>query len=77
MTYRTKALLVGTLFGALIGAVLAWTATDGQPEGEEATNPLANLGPSDYLQLGIAILTLGRQFGSMLKTMATLLLLNR
>jgi hypothetical protein len=51
----------------LIGAILAWTATDNQPEGEEATNPLAALGPSDYLQLGIGILTLGRQFGSMLK----------
>ena len=67
MSYRTKALLIGTLFGAAVGAILAWTATADHDDGQEATNPLATLGPSDYLQLGIGILTLGRQFGSMLK----------
>ncbi|HMN29808.1 MAG TPA: hypothetical protein PKE45_16775 [Caldilineaceae bacterium] len=67
MTYKTKALLVGAVAGALLGAVFAWIASSG--EGDKRGEPagLAALGPGDYLQLGISILTLGRQFSSMVK----------
>ena len=67
MKYRTKALLIGTAIGALVGAVLALTSADGYDEANSTENPIAALGPGDYFQLGISILTLARQFGQMLK----------
>jgi hypothetical protein len=67
MKYRTKALLIGTVVGALVGAVLALTSASGDDDADGSENPIAALGPSDYFQLGISILTLARQFGQMLK----------
>jgi hypothetical protein len=67
MRYRTKALIIGTVIGAAVGAILALTSSDGYDEASSAENPIAALGPGDYFQLGISILTLARQFGSMLK----------
>jgi hypothetical protein len=67
MKYRTKALLIGTAIGALVGAILALTSADGYDETSSAGSPIASLGPGDYFQLGISILTLARQFGQMLK----------
>lgn len=67
MRYRTKALLIGTAIGAVVGAILALTSADGYDEAKASENPIAALGPGDYFQLGISILTLARQFGSMLK----------
>jgi hypothetical protein len=66
MGYKTKALLIGVLVGAAVGALLGWTATDGHKDAEDE-HPLAVLGPTDYIQLGISVLTLARQFGAMLK----------
>jgi hypothetical protein len=67
MNYKTKATLMGLLAGALLGAAFAWVASDGEAkEGDEPAG-LAALGPGDYLQLGISILTLARQFSSMLR----------
>jgi len=67
MKYRTKALLIGTGVGALIGAILALTSSTGYDDAKSSENPLAALGPGDYFALGISILTLARQFGQMLK----------
>lgn len=67
MNYRTKALLIGTIAGACLGAILALTSTSGYDEAAEGESPIAALGPSDYFQLGIGVLTLARQFGQMLK----------
>ena len=67
MKYRTKALLIGTVVGALVGAVLALTSAEGYDEASSSENPIAALGPADYFQLGIGVLTLARQFGQMLK----------
>jgi hypothetical protein len=67
MSYKTKALLVGTVAGALLGAVFAWIAAAGEDGERGQPAGLAALGPGDYLQLGISILTLGRQFSSMVK----------
>jgi gas vesicle protein len=67
MRYRTKALIIGTAIGALFGAILALTSADGYDEAKSTENPIAALGPGDYFQLGISILTLARQMGQMLK----------
>lgn len=67
MKYRTKALLIGTGVGALIGAILALTSASGHDDAKSTESPLAALGPGDYFALGISILTLARQFGQMLK----------
>lgn len=67
MNHRTRAIIVGIAAGALLGATFAWVAGDGSPESSEDENPMSALGPVDYFQLGISILTLARQFGGMLK----------
>ena len=67
MKYRTKALIIGTVAGALIGAILALTSAEGHDDVSAAESPIATLGPADYFQLGIGVLTLARQFGQMLK----------
>lgn len=67
MNYRTKALLIGALAGALLGGAFAWVASEGDPDDPEAQIGLSKMGPSDYFQLGISILTLARQFGSMVR----------
>ena len=67
MKYRTKALLIGTVAGALIGAILALTSSEGYDDANASESPIAALGPADYFQLGIGVLTLARQFGQMLK----------
>jgi hypothetical protein len=65
MDRKAKALLVGAVFGAMVGGVFAWLASG--TENEEGESGIEALGPSDYLQLGIGLLTLARQFGSMVK----------
>lgn len=65
MDRKSKALIVGIVFGAAIGGIFGWLASSG--ENDEGETGLAALGPGDYFQLGIGILTLARQFGSMVK----------
>jgi hypothetical protein len=67
MSHRTRSILVGVAAGALLGAAFAWVAGDGSEDSSEDENPMSALGPVDYFQLGISILTLARQFGGMLK----------
>ena len=67
MSHRTNSILVGIAAGALLGAAFAWVAGDGSDDNPERGNPIAALGPADYFQLGISILTLARQFGGMLQ----------
>mgnify|MGYP001825678083 CR=1 FL=1 len=67
MNHKTKSILIGVAAGALLGAAFAWVAGDGYDEENEEQNPVAALGPTDYFQLGISILTLARQFGGMLR----------
>ena len=69
MSHKTRAVVIGIAAGALLGAAFAWIAGDGYDEADETKNPIAQLGPGDYFQLGISILTLARQFGGMLKRM--------
>lgn len=67
MKARPKALLIGILVGATVGAILALTASPDEEQGEDGETGLAALGPGEYIQLGVAILALTRQFGTMLK----------
>lgn len=69
MNQKLRSLIVGVSAGALLGATFAWVASDGQSNDDDG-NPIsavAQLGPMDYLTLGIAIFTLARQFGNMIK----------
>ena len=66
MNSKGRAVLVGILAGALLGATFAWVASDSVNDEDEAAG-IAALGPKDYFALGISILTLARQFGSMVR----------
>jgi len=61
---RTVVVLTGVLAGAFLGGIFAWMASKREGDGEESA--AVALGPSDYFQLGISVLTLARQFGAML-----------
>ena len=67
MSERTRAILTGIIAGSLLGAALAWVATDGYDDASSSEHPIKTLGPGDYLALAIGIMTLARQFGAMLK----------
>ncbi len=68
MNHRMRSLLIGVVAGAMLGATFAWVASDKDGDGEaDAVAAIKQLGPMDYFSLGIAILTLARQFGGMLK----------
>lgn len=64
-TSRTGVVLLGVVLGAAIGGSFAWIASSRSTEGHEPA--IASLGPTDYFQLGIGLLTLIRQFGAMIE----------
>ena len=68
MSHRTRALLIGLISGAFIGGAFAWLASEmSEDKNGNRTAVVSQLGPMDYFSLGIAVLTLARQFGGMLK----------
>lgn len=69
MNPKIKAMLIGLLAGAALGAAIGWVAADGQDEAADNGERMgiAALGPGDYFKLGISILTLAREFGQMMK----------
>ena len=69
MNHKLRALLIGTASGAILGAAFAWIASAMVDEDPDTTamTAISSLGPMDYIALGIALLTLARQFGGMLK----------
>lgn len=67
MNQKTKSLLIGIAAGAALGGALAWVASDGGDSDSGEPTGIAALGPGDYIQLFISILTLARQFSSMLR----------
>ena len=69
MNHKTRALLIGVGAGAFLGAAFAWIASERADKDDEgnALSAVKSLGPMDYFALGIALLTLARQFGGMLK----------
>ena len=68
MNDKTRALLIGVGAGAFLGAAFAWIASERMTRMTRASvKAVKSLGPMDYFALGIALLTLARQFGGMLK----------
>lgn len=67
MSAKMKSVLVGLVAGALLGAAFGWVASDGDDENDPNSLGLASLGPGDYFQLGISLLSLARQFSGMVK----------
>lgn len=61
-----KSIVIGLVAGALLGGAFGWVVSDNEPD-DDGKMGLAALGPADYFQLGIGILTLARQLGSMLR----------
>jgi hypothetical protein len=62
---RSGIIILGVVLGAFLGGSFAWLASSRSEEGNETA--IASLGPSDYFQLGISVLTLARQFGAMIQ----------
>ena len=68
MNNRRKAVILGMVAGALLGATLAWVASeDDDAYDDDEPRGIAKLGATDYFSLGMSILTLARQFGDMLR----------
>ena len=69
VNHKTRALLIGVGAGAFLGASFAWIASERSRQRRQgnALSAVKSLGPMDYFALGIALLTLARQFGGMLK----------
>ena len=62
---RTAVIIAGVVGGALLGGVFAWLSSAGTDEDGETA--LESIGPAEYFQLGIGVLTLARQFQSLLQ----------
>jgi len=67
MNNKTKTLLIGTISGAVLGAALAWVASDADDVDLGTRSAVSQLGPGEYIALGISILTLARQFSHMMR----------
>ena len=67
MNQKPKTLLIGVIAGALLGGTLAWIASDADDVDLGTRSAVSQLGPGEYIALGISILTLARQFSSMVR----------
>jgi hypothetical protein len=68
MSNRWKSLAVGVALGAAIGALLGWLVSDADAHREPTrVTGLQAISPGDYIKIGIAVLTLAREFGQMLR----------
>ena len=62
---RAGVVVAGVIGGALLGGLFAWLSSARAEEGDETERE--PIGPTEYFQLGIGILTLARQFQSLLQ----------
>jgi hypothetical protein len=67
MNERTKTILIGVAVGASLGAILGWMASANVDYESGEEHGFAKLKPTDYLALGMSMLTFARQFGEMLR----------
>lgn len=68
MNERLKSVIVGAFLGAAVGAIfgmIVGDADDAQVAVKRSS--LATVSPTDYLKIGISVLTLAREFGQMLR----------
>ncbi len=72
VTSRNKAILIGGVVGAVLGATAAWAyaqaqeskVTSGVSSGQQLR---LRAGPSDYVKVGMSLLSLLRQITDLLK----------
>lgn len=64
-TSRTAVIVAGVIGGALLGGVFAWLSSARFEEGDGSA--IKAIGPTEYFQLGIGVLTLARQFQALLQ----------
>lgn len=62
---QTVSVIAGVVVGAAVGGAFGWLASSRSKEGNKPS--IATLSPAQYFQLGIGVLTLARQFGSMIQ----------
>ena len=71
MNKRTRGLLIGTLSGALLGAVLAWALVSREDDGSDGLPGTGQVGvqasSGEWMRLGLAILHAGRQMADMVR----------
>jgi gas vesicle protein len=68
MSDRMKSVMIGALLGAAVGAIFGMIVGDANDSQVAVKrNSLATVSPTDYMKIGISVLTLAREFGSMLK----------
>jgi hypothetical protein len=68
VNHKTRALLIGGVGGAVVGFAFAWVASSGGEDKDgNAVEAVKSLGPMEYFALAIAIFSLARQFGGMIK----------
>lgn len=72
VTSRNRAILIGGAVGAVLGATVAWAYAQAQ-ESKTASSAAAGqrlrfrAGPSDYVKVGMSLLSLLRQITDLLK----------
>jgi len=68
---RTRGLLIGTLSGALLGAILAWTLVSREDDGSDRLlgtgQSRLKAGTGEWMKLGLAILRAGRQMADIVR----------
>lgn len=70
MNERTKSLLIGIGFGALVGAVFGWIVGDAEDEATRTPGEVVGLSAmstGDFVKIGISVLALVQQLNSMMK----------
>lgn len=71
MNKRTRGLLIGTLSGALLGAVLAWALVSREDDGSDGLldtgQDRLQASSGQWMRLGLAILQAGRQMADMVR----------
>jgi gas vesicle protein len=68
MNERMKSLLVGLVLGAIVGALFGWIvgeSSENRQPGERTG--LQAISTGDYIKIGVAVLTLAREFGQMMR----------
>lgn len=70
MNERTRSLLIGLAFGALVGAVFGWIVGDAEEEATRSPNQpvgLSAMTTGDFVKIGISVLALVRELNVMLQ----------
>ncbi len=68
MSERLKSVAVGVILGAAVGALFGWLVSDADAQRAPGkVTGLQAIAPGDYLKIGVAVLTLAREFGQMLR----------